>query len=395
MNNPSLRRIALLETFTCLGSACEDTCCQGWDMQVDGATQQLYASKAPELLDSITEDSTGCVMKRDETADRCIKLDGENLCGIHKQYGDAFLSDACHFYPRVTRALGDAKVMTAVLSCPEIVRLALAQDEGSSLLAIEAPARMQRDVANSLPAGLSEQQAVAVHEAFLQAAGDATAKPERILMRMVSAAGSLSRVDVKSWPEAAAFYLAHADQRLPAPEPVETDPFFLLQALGGIVSATRKPERPRLTATIASIERALNTCFDWQTRAINTKPDSIERARSAAIFWNTHCAAHFAPILRRWLAMQISTALFPFAGFGNTILERATIIGVRFATLRLALMSACFEQSQVIPQEDTVRIIQSLARVLDHLADPTLSMQIYTETGWIHERRMRALVGDA
>lgn len=69
-------------------------------------------------------------------------------------------------------------------------------------------------------------------------------------------------------------------------------------------------------------------------------------------------------------------------------------MGVRFATIRLALMCACKMHDGLIDEAQQVRIIQSIARVLDHLADPTLSLQIYEEPGWLREGRLRALVGD-
>ncbi len=69
-------------------------------------------------------------------------------------------------------------------------------------------------------------------------------------------------------------------------------------------------------------------------------------------------------------------------------------MGVRFAVVSLALMSACAVQGGVLEENDQVRIVQSLARVLDHLADPALSLQIYEEPGWLREGRLRALMGD-
>lgn len=109
--------------------------------------------------------------------------------------------------------------------------------------------------------------------------------------------------------------------------------------------------------------------------------------------WGREWAGHFAPIFRRWIAAQRAVALFPFGGFGETLSDRVTILGVRFATLKLALMSACQMKGGLIVEDEVVRVIQSLARFLDHLADPALSMQIYTETGWVREPRLRALVG--
>jgi len=33
------------------------------------------------------------------------------------------LGDACHFFPRATRSIGERTIMSASMSCPEIARL--------------------------------------------------------------------------------------------------------------------------------------------------------------------------------------------------------------------------------------------------------------------------------
>src|SRR5690349_1055310 len=97
-----------LSAFSCLGDKCADTCCQGWSMQVDDVTLARYRKDAPELLGAVeASQEAPWIMRKDPATNFCVKLEG-GLCGIHKQYGDAFLSDACHFYPRVTRALGES-----------------------------------------------------------------------------------------------------------------------------------------------------------------------------------------------------------------------------------------------------------------------------------------------
>jgi len=90
----------------------------------------------------------------------------------------------------------------------------------------------------------------------------------------------------------------------------------------------------------------------------------------------------FQPILKNYLQMQLSLSLFPFSGLGSNLSERITIIGVRLATIKLALMSACSIGDGALPQEVVVRVVQSLSRIMDHLGDPSFSLQIYAETGW-------------
>ncbi|MBM3618991.1 MAG: hypothetical protein FJX23_10680, partial [Alphaproteobacteria bacterium] len=335
MNDSSvIRRSPFLAKFACLGAECEDTCCKGWSMQVDARTIDRYTTQSPELLDAVMDDGSGSfVMKRDAETDICVKLES-GLCGIHAKLGSDFLGDACHFYPRVTRSIGSETHMTATLSCPEIVRLALAEDH-SALVDGEKPERLPFTVKDYLPEGMDADAALRAHQAFLAVTHDASATPERIMARIVSATHSLSTQPPESWADAVPFFLKMADMRLPAPESAPADAFNLLHALTGIIVASRKPRRERLMATVNDMAAALAVTLDWQNAGIALSPNSAAALAALEANWMQHRAASDAH-LRRWIGAQLSLALFPFAGFGEDMKSRIHIIAVRFATVRLA-----------------------------------------------------------
>lgn len=362
-------------------------------MQLTQSTVDKYRQQAPELLEAVTGGEAEHIMRRDPDTDYCVKYD-QGWCGIHRDYGTDYLGDACHFFPRVTRRMGEQNLMTASLSCPEVVRLML-NHEDAFAMQTGAADRLPDSLKNYLPEGLDAHKATAVHQAFLQLPADTAITPQRALMRIRSVADSLPRLAVASWPQAVPFYLGQADHRLAAPEPQAADPFNLLHALQGLIAASRKTPRPRLEETIRIMSEALAVTLDWDRVSIQLSPQSAEAYLSMQQRWQTQCAAEMAPVLRRWLQGQLAVMLFPYAGLGDTLADRVTILGVRFATIQLALMSACAQHGAAPPQADIVRIIQSLARFMDHLADPTLSLQIYAETGWTREARLRALVCDA
>ena len=85
----SHQRIALLGEFACLGADCEDTCCKGWDMQLDQPHRDLYKSQAPELLDAVDEHDGQLIMRRDAETDFCVKY-SSGLCLIHKEKDEDF-----------------------------------------------------------------------------------------------------------------------------------------------------------------------------------------------------------------------------------------------------------------------------------------------------------------
>jgi len=387
----TIQRTGTLASFSCLGDKCEDTCCQNWSMQVDEPTMARYRAEAPELLDAVEAAvETPWIMRKDAATGMCVKLEG-GLCGIHKSHGDKFLGDACHFYPRVTRALGDKIIMTATMSCPEIVRLALAGDDPCALGEAEVD-RLPHSLKDYLPPALTPPEAFAVHQAFVDAAGHKDFSPEMNFIRIASVARSIERVDVKSWPQAAPFYFAHVGSWLPMAEKNIADPFNIAHALCGLIVASKKNPSARLKQTIDDMERALAITLDWQQAQIHTSDNSLSAYETLEKNWKEHAAEKYAPVLRRWLAMQMSLSLIPFAGPGATAEERMTIIGVRLATIKLALMCSHGIYGDELPQDVVVRVVQSLSRFLDHLGDPAFSLAIYSETGWSKENRMRGLL---
>ncbi len=384
-------QLAFLEKFQCLGADCEDTCCKGWSMQLDAPHLEKYQSDKPELLDAVAEDATGHIMRRDPQTDYCVKF-SDGLCGIHKDHGTDFLGDACHFYPRSTRALGEHQIRSAAISCPEVVRLSLLSDEPITYTGTQFD-RLPHSLKNYAPEGIDGTQVMALLEQLLSFAQAPEHPPELVMASLHSVALSLKHIDVASWPSALPFYLRTVGDRPITPEPHPADPYRLLHALCGLILAAPQTDRPRLEQTIADMEIALKATLDWERGMIEAENPEALHYPEVHQFWRSGADAAHGPILKRWLAMQLSIMAFPFSGFGGDVAERAMLLGVRFATLRLALMCAAYNhQAERLPDEELVRIIQSLARFMDHLGDPTLSVSIYDEAGWSREGRLLGLL---
>ncbi len=374
-----------VEKFVCLGDQCEDTCCKGWGMQLTRETVAKFEAEAPELLESVVTGEAEFVMKRDPDTDYCVKFDA-GWCGIHKTYGSDFLGDACHFFPRITRAVGSTVLTTAALSCPESARLMLLEEGGFELVPSEA-ARQPHAMKQYQPEGMSGDDALALHTLFLNEAGNPEHTAEMNVMRLMAVAQALQMQPVAQWPAAAKFYFTMASGRVPAAEAAATDPFNLAHALQGLVNAAKASNRPRLTQTIGTICDVLGITMEGANIALSA--DAAQRFLSMQHHWRS--LPEMQDVLRRYAQAQVSIAFFPFGGLGMDMVERMTIIGVRFATVKLALMAEAKQNGAVAP-ETLIRIVQSLSRFMDHLADPTLSLQIYNEAGWVREARLRGLL---
>lgn len=166
------------ETFRCIGSACEDSCCKAWDLRLDHATYERYQLIPVEsLLGRIVQSSVVPLPEpRSEhwyariqlnASLECPFLTEEKWCGIQQTLGEEALSHTCKTYPRIEQRTATGKRETTLhLSCPEASRLVLLEEHPGSGITGAASAGSQSMQATYEP----------VHEANYEANYEAIAE---------------------------------------------------------------------------------------------------------------------------------------------------------------------------------------------------------------------------
>jgi lysine-N-methylase len=126
-------RPAYSERFHCIASQCEDTCCKDWQVPIDRATYEKYRSveALKPHLGTLIVLNTNQLTSMDyariplSTHQKCTFLDGEQLCGIQRQFGTEMLSVTCKTYPRAMLNSGGQQESALNISCPEAARVTL------------------------------------------------------------------------------------------------------------------------------------------------------------------------------------------------------------------------------------------------------------------------------
>ncbi|QGY33042.1 flagellin lysine-N-methylase [Pantoea cypripedii] len=121
---------AFFSQFHCVGSACPDHCCKGWDIELDQPTVHRYM-KSDEIeirniaVDNIitTEESHSSwgKIKLKSNGD-CTFLDEDRLCKVHKSLGEKALSTTCAIFPRLYASYKYEIRSNLTLSCPEAAK---------------------------------------------------------------------------------------------------------------------------------------------------------------------------------------------------------------------------------------------------------------------------------
>lgn len=112
--------------FKCKTSECTDTCCVGWEIDIDTGTFEKYKVLEGKFGDYLREN----IIKSDDSfcfklkeGDRCPFLDEKKLCTIITEYGFDMTCDICREHPRFYEWYGDYKDAGIGLCCEEGCRL--------------------------------------------------------------------------------------------------------------------------------------------------------------------------------------------------------------------------------------------------------------------------------
>ena len=127
--------------FKCIGGECKDSCCIGWDIDIDKTTfKQYFKVKDPEMKRMFQKNVQN---KEDYEADevdygkvklkkgkRCPFLDDCNYCVIHSKLGEEYLSNVCTSFPRIVNIIDGYYEMSLDVACPEAARIILSKENG-------------------------------------------------------------------------------------------------------------------------------------------------------------------------------------------------------------------------------------------------------------------------
>ena len=122
------------DDFKCIGSECPNSCCVGWEIDLDINTFQKYRDlqdsniyKCISINQKPTYDKFAKIKKVKDQ--RCSFLDKDNLCNIQKKYSEKLLSPTCSNFPRRKVDFGSKQLSSCLLSCPEISRIYFEDNE--------------------------------------------------------------------------------------------------------------------------------------------------------------------------------------------------------------------------------------------------------------------------
>lgn len=127
-----LRVPSYYKDFHCIADKCQDSCCIGWEIDIDEDTFDYYKSVDGEIGERlqkhmIVEDEVNSFVLKENGW--CPFLNEKKLCDICIHLGEEALSEVCTEYPRFTVTYGNVMEKALCLSCEEVGRIVFSSEE--------------------------------------------------------------------------------------------------------------------------------------------------------------------------------------------------------------------------------------------------------------------------
>lgn len=123
------RTVSYYNEFKCIGGACEDSCCDNWEIDLDDGSLKLYMSQKGEFGKRIKS----CTRIKEKqfilNGTRCPFHNDDDLCDIYIEMGEDALCETCTNFPRHIEEFDDLMEVSLTMSCPEASRIMLAKKD--------------------------------------------------------------------------------------------------------------------------------------------------------------------------------------------------------------------------------------------------------------------------
>ena len=119
------------DQFKCKADKCSDTCCAGWEVDIDDESFEKYNNISGEfgkrLNDGIVcSDDIHCFRLCEN--ERCMFLNKNNLCDIYSELGEEYLCEICREHPRFYNCFENVTEMGLGLCCEKVCEMIFSSD---------------------------------------------------------------------------------------------------------------------------------------------------------------------------------------------------------------------------------------------------------------------------
>ncbi len=370
-----------LSQFSCIGSACEDTCCAGWNVAIDKNTYKKYNKVHSDLKPSLdkhvkrnrqsngADDYARIAMKSDGF---CPLLNEQQLCSVQLKLGEEYLSNVCSTYPKVSNIVNGVLEKSATLSCPEAARLALLNPDGIEFDETEELLNVRNAIKNRLDTTVVNQDQLVNYFWEMRIFTIQTIQNRKysLVERLIFLGMFFQKVqqyiqtnDISQIPQLIANYTVLLEEK-GLSETLEKIPSLTLIQMELLKSLIDT----RVSRGIRN-QKYFDCYGEFLTGIQYTKDATLEEIslRYQAVHDNYYLPfmKDHEYLLENYLVNYVFIHLFPL-NFNNEIFEEYIMMIIHYALIKMHLIGMAGYHKENFGIEQIINLIYSFARTVEH-----------------------------
>lgn len=357
--------------FKCVNTSCPDTCCAGWDINIDEDTYKKYINstgKLNKLIDGKYIKNTdehdyfnhGFMILKDEK--RCPFLDDNSLCDIHGGCGEDNLCITCKSYPRVFNIVDGVYEKSGLSSCEEICIRAFLNKDKMEFVEIEE----EIDEKGIEIRRIVDSEAFDGSESLLQYFWDIRVISINIMQLKKFTVEERLNILFKFYEQID--MLRSLDDFENIEELLEEfkDEEMNFENLKGIPFNEENKfyqsiAKEELLNNIRSIR--LKKCVDEYKNGIASKPDISKYINEISKY---NCELdEYSYIFENYLINQIFKDLIPF-NKGESLMVSIRILINSYRIIKAYIIGIAINSQEKITEKQIIRVIQALSKDIEH-----------------------------
>jgi len=375
--------------FSCIGGDCEDSCCRSrWNIFLDKNTYKKYEKLPPSSMKvyidkyirknkNAKNDKQYAIIRPDEHG-KCALLDEQGLCMIHKNLGEGYLCETCASYPRHHSIAEGIVIRSLTLSCPEVARIVLSQEEPIEFELSEVEIKQNYSIRGKLNIDPNINPLLTNFWDILKASITIMQSRNKNIEERLLILGML----MKNLDEARNEGRASEEE--------------VLSSLDKYVSICGKeeslfdtlPEKPEVHISILKGILVMRNTFGVVSQAFGSfmenffRAISFNRANEAVEAIKKGSKEYFEPFAKEkgymfenYIINCMISSFYPF-GEGKTCLDAFCMLAIRYALIKNILIGVAI-RNKSINEEIAINLIQSFSKCIDH--DPSFIGKLLEE----------------
>ncbi|WP_312109724.1 flagellin lysine-N-methylase [Brevibacillus reuszeri] len=371
-----------MKDFQCIGSFCEDTCCQGWTVSIDKQTYKRYKNIrdkqfAPLIKEHITRvknettDFNYAKIKMD-SQNACPFLNNDKMCSFQLKLGETYLSSVCSTYPRILNSINGSLEQSASLSCPEAARLALLNpdimqfDEIELELDSKAIIGKQLDIENvNLPQHYFWNLRIFSIEVLQNRKYTI---PERLLILGIfydKVQTSIEQNQSGQIPQLIELYktivedgtLNESIKAIPTSYDIQFKLVKYMMDMRVLIGVNSNTYLECVKETLEGLS---------YTEEDPNNEELILTYKQASEAYYLPFMANHQYLLEHYLVNYVYKNLFPFQTTGNNVFNEFSLLVLHFSMIKLHLIGMMSFYKESFTEDHVVKLIYSFARAIEH-----------------------------